>query len=319
MSLNIPEPPVLLEKTRERVLELKEERDVVILAHNYQRPEVQDAADFVGDSFALARKAQELPQQNIVFCGVRFMAESAKILAPEKTVIHPEPESMCTLAAMIDPEILREWKDRYPDAAVAAYINTTAELKTEVDICVTSSNARMAVATLEEQQILFVPDGNLGHFVKQRMPEKEIIPFPGHCRSHVNIMLEDLLTLKELHPEAVSMAHPECLPEVQEEADHLFGTAGMLNFVINSPGKEFIIGTEKELIYRIKTELKARGITGKRLYGFPKAVCPDMKKITLEKVMRSLENLEPGIFLPDMVIEKARLPLARMIAAGSQH
>ena len=316
MSLNIPEPPVLEEAVLAHIRELKEQNDIVILAHNYQRPEIQDAANFVGDSFALAKLSREVPQKNIVFCGVKFMAESAKILAPHKRVIHPAPDSLCTLASMIDPTILAEWKGKYPEAQVAAYINTTAELKTNVDICVTSSNAVLAISTLDSKQVLMVPDENLGYYIKEQMPEKEIILFPGYCRSHKNILLEDLRELKAEHPNAIVLAHPECLPKVQAEVDHLFGTFGMLNFVLESDHDEFIIATERELIYRIKVELKKAGITGKKLFGFKKALCPDMKKITLEKLLKSLETLEPQIELPEDVMEKARLPLDRMVVAG---
>jgi len=335
MSLQIPDPPVLDQESVRRIQELKKEKDVVILAHNYQRPEVQDAADFVGDSFVLAKISRELDSENIIFCGVRFMAESAKILAPNKRVVHPEPDSSCTLAAMIDLETLAEWKAKYPRAKVAAYINTTAELKTQVDICITSSNAVKAISTLESKQVLLVPDENLGHFVQKRMPDREIILFPGYCRSHKNILLEDLRKLKAEHPQAVVLAHPECLPGVQAEVDHLLGTAGMINFVLNSEHEEFIIGTERELIYRIKKELmKAAGdevaadrlghrpdkagITGKKLYGFKKALCPDMKKITLEKLLRSLETLEPELRLPPDIMEAAKRPLDRMVAAGTE-
>ena len=256
MPLDIPEPPVLGEATLRRIQELKEERDVIILAHNYQRPEIQDAADFLGDSFALAKIAREVKQQNIVFCGVKFMAESAKILAPGKRVVLPDMSSRCVLAAMITPKILREWKARYPNAEVAAYINTTAELKAEVDICVTSSNAVRAISTLDSRQVLFVPDENLGRYVQERMPDREFILYPGYCRSHKNITLEDLRTLKRKHPNAVTMVHPECLPEVQAEVDGIFSTSGMVNHVLNSDREEFIVGTERELIYRMKTELK---------------------------------------------------------------
>lgn len=316
MSLNIPEPPVLDEAAIRRVQELKEEKDAIILAHNYQRPEVQDAADFLGDSFALAKIARELPQKNIIFCGVKFMAESAKILAPEKRVVLPDMSSRCLLAAMINPRILREWKARYPDAEVAAYINTTADVKAEVDICVTSSNAVRAVSTLGSKKVLFVPDENLGSYVQKRMPDREIVLYPGYCRSHRNITLEELRALKNKHPDAVTMAHPECLPEVQAEVDEIFSTSGMVNHVVNSDRKEFIVGTERELIYRIKTELWKRGIEGKKFYGFEKAFCPDMKRITLEKLTRSLETLEPVVELPDELIERARRPLDRMVAAG---
>ncbi len=291
---------------------LAAEKNAVILAHNYQLPEVQDIADFVGDSFGLSVKASKTDAEAIIFCGVDFMAESALLLSPDKLVIHPEPESKCPMAAMVDAQSLRLLKSKHPDAAVVSYVNTTAEVKAESDICCTSSNAAKVVRSLPEKKIIFTPDANLGSYVSSLVPEKEMILWPGYCDTHQNrITLEDLKTMKDAYPASEIIVHPECIPEVIEFSDHAFSTQGMLDHCKTSDTREFIIGTEREMVHRLRKD-----IPGKIFHSIDKAVCPNMKKITLKKVAASLEIFGPKIDLPDDIIKKARIPLERMVAVG---
>ena len=295
-----------------RVRELKKELNAVILVHNYQLPEVQDIGDFIGDSLGLAVKATETNAEIIVFCGVRFMAESALILNPEKTVIHPEPRSRCPMAAMVTADSLRDLKARYPDAAVVSYVNTTAEVKAESDYCCTSANAVKVVRSLSEAQIIFTPDENLGKFIQRSITDKELILWPGYCDTHQNrILLADLKTLKDQHPDAETIVHPECTPEVIDFADHALSTEGMLRHCQSSPEKEFIVGTEKEMTYRLRKE-----VPDKIFYALEKAICPNMKKITLEKVLASLESKGPVVELPPDIMVRAKIPLQKMIDIG---
>ncbi len=294
------------------VRELVAEKNAIILVHNYQLPEVQDVADYVGDSYGLAVKASETDADAIVFCGVNFMAESALILNPEKLVIHPEPESRCPMAAMATAESLRLMKAKHPGAAVVSYVNTTAEVKAESDICCTSSNAAKVVRSLPNEKIIFTPDINLGSYVAKLVPEKEIILWPGYCDTHQNrILLEDIRALKELYPASEIIVHPECTPEVIDFADHAFSTSGMLNYARDSDVQEFIIGTEREMVYRLRKD-----VPNKTFHAIDKAVCPNMKKITLKKVAASLENMGPTVKLTDEMIQKARLPMEKMVAVG---
>lgn len=290
-----------------KINELKNKRNAIILAHNYQRPEVQDIADHCGDSFALAKLAAKSKEDIIVFCGVDFMAESALILSPEKLVLHPDKDSSCPMAAMVTVNELKELKEKHPNANTVAYINTTAAVKTEVDICCTSSNAVNIIKKMKERDIIFIPDRNLGKFAKRFLPNKRLILWEGFCPTHVAIEKDDILELKRLHPNAEILVHPECEPSVIEIADFVYSTEGMVNHAKNSACKEFIIGTEMGLVHRLKKE------TGKIFYPLEKAVCPNMKRITLEKVLKCLEDLKPRVELSKEVIEKARLPLERMI------
>jgi len=294
-----------------KVQELKQKHHAVILAHNYQNPEIQDIADFVGDSLDLSIKATKTDAKIIVFCGVDFMAESAKILNPEKTVILPDKTANCPMAEMVDPESLTCMKQEHFDADVVAYINTTADVKALVDICCTSSNGVKVVKSRTTKKIIFVPDRNLGLFIQKQVPEKEMILWPGICRTHHNITKEELLEIKKKHPNAEILVHPECRPEVIDIADHAFSTNGMVTYVKASPKREFIIGTEKGICYRLEKENP-----GKKFYPVPSAICPNMKKITLEKVLKSLETLEPTIELSDEIMQKARVPLQRMMDLG---
>jgi len=295
----------------DEIMALKKEKNAVLLVHNYQRPEIQDVADFLGDSLGLSIQASKTSADVIVFCGVDFMAESAKILSPGKIVIHPEPDARCPMAAMIDAEGLRMMKKEYPDAVVVGYVNTSAEVKTELDYCCTSANAVRVVKSLKEKKIIFVPDTNLGLYVKRFTPDKEIVLWPGFCPTHQNITKDDLLALKVLHPDAEIIVHPECTPDVIDIADHVASTEGMVKRVVESAKREFIMGTEKDMCYRLKKENP-----GKEFYATGKALCPNMKKITIEKVVASLRTLQPRVELSKETIEKASLPLKRMMEAG---
>ena len=293
---------------QQQIKQLKKKNNAVILAHNYQNPEIQDIADFVGDSLDLSLTATKTAANVIVFCGVDFMAESAKLLNPKKTVILPDRTASCPMAAMVDAESLRWLIKEHPDADVVAYINTTADVKALADICCTSANGVKIVKSRTAKKIIFVPDRNLGLYIQKQVPEKEMILWPGVCRTHHDIKKEDVLSLKKKHPAAEFLVHPECKPELIELADFAFSTNGMVEHVKTSSIKEFIIGTEKGLCYRLEKENP-----GKKFYPIPSAVCPNMKKTTLEKVLKSLETLEPKIQLSKSIMRKARIPLQRMI------
>ena len=294
-----------------KIQELKKKHNSIILVHNYQLPEVQDIADFLGDSLDLSIKATNTEAKNIIFCGVTFMAESAKILNPDKNVIIPDENAICPMAAMVNSKDLMKLKQKNPDAEVVAYINTTAEIKALSDICCTSANAVKIIKSLKSKKIIFVPDKNLGAYIKRHTPEKDIILWPGLCATHHKIRKEDLLKHKKEHPLAEILVHPECRQEVIDIADQTLSTNGIVNYVKNSTVKEFIIGTEKEICYRLKNENPE-----KDFYPLKYAICPNMKKITLEKVLNSLQTLEPKIILSDEIMEKAKLPLQKMMEAG---
>jgi quinolinate synthase len=296
------------ETLKQQIKELKKKHHVIILAHNYQNPEIQDIADCVGDSLDLSLKATKTDTKNIIFCGVDFMAESAKILNPEKNVILPDKTANCPMAQMVDTESLSWLIKEHPDAKVVAYINTTAEVKALAHICCTSANGVKIVKSMTVKKIIFIPDRNLGLYIQKQIPEKEMILWPGVCRTHHDIKKEDIILLKKKHPNAEILVHPECQPEIIELADHVFSTNGMVNHAKTSSKKEFIIGTEKGLCYRLEKE-----IPNKKFYPIQSAICPNMKKITLEKVLKSLETLEPKIDLPIEIIQKASFPLQRMI------
>ena len=299
------------EDISEKIKQLKKKSNTIILVHNYQLPEIQDIADFLGDSLDLALKASETDAENIIFCGVDFMAESAKILNPNKNVILPDISAECPMAHMVETEDLIELKKNNPDAEVVAYINTTAETKTYSDICCTSANSVKVVKTLKSDKVIFVPDQHLGRYVQRLVPEKQLIIWPGLCPTHHRIRKKDILSLKNLHPEAIVLVHPECRLEVIDIADKALSTNGMVNYVKKSENNEFIIGTEKELCYRLKNENP-----DKKFYPLKSAVCPNMKKITLDKVLNSLESLKPKITLPTEIIKKAEKPLKKMMEIG---
>ncbi len=297
-----------MEKLVSKIKRLKRERNIVILAHNYQPPEIQDIADFVGDSLDLSRKATKVSSKYIVFCGVNFMAESAQILNPDKVVLHPSLDARCPMADMVNIKELERLQDENPDALTVAYINTTAETKAMADICCTSANAVHVIKKLDAKKIIFVPDRNLGSYVKRFVVDKEIMIWPGYCHTHESISKDEILRLKSKYPNAEIMVHPECKSDVIDIADFVCSTNGMVKHVRESKAKEFIVGTEKGLCYRLRKENP-----DKRFYEIDIAVCPDMKKITLEKILASMENLEPRVELSSNVMEMAKKPLDKML------
>lgn len=292
-----------------KLQELKKKRNAVILAHNYQRPEIQDVADFIGDSLALAMQAEGVEADVIVFCGVNFMAESAKILNPDKVVLHPDADSRCPMAAMVNAgELLSFKKEKRMD--VVSYVNTTADVKAVSDICCTSANAVKVVKSMDSD-VIFVPDSNLGKYVRRFVTDRDVVLWPGFCPTHDNISREDIAKMREEHPEAKVVVHPECRPEVIDMADSVASTGGMVKYSKESDAKEFIIATEKEMCYRLKKEMPE-----KEFYCMKTAICPNMKKITLDKVIGALERMEPEIKIDSDIIEKARKPLERMMEIG---
>ncbi len=295
----------------EQVNELKAQRNAVILAHNYQLPEIQDVADVLGDSLGLSQQAATTDADVIVFCGVHFMAQTAKLLSPQKTVLMPDPSAGCPMADMITPESLADFRRPYPDAPVVSYVNTTAEVKAESDICCTSSNAVQVVESLEEQTILFTPDANLGDWVQEQLPDKQIILYPGCCNVHVIIRPEMIRELKREHPQAVVMAHPECVKEVRDMADVVTSTGGMVRFARESDTREIIVGTEKGIVYRLQRESP-----DKVFYEIEAAVCPNMKKTTLLKLRDCLREMTGEITIPEQIAAPARHAVERMVALG---
>lgn len=293
----------------EKILQFKHQRNAVILAHNYQRPEIQDIADFCGDSLGLSIKAAETDADVIVFCGVRFMAETAVILSPQKTVLLPDEHAGCPLADMITADQLRDLKQKHPDAPVVCYVNSSADIKAESDYCCTSANAVEVVNSLpEDKSIIFVPDRNLGQFVSQRTG-RDLILWPGYCHVHVVITEDDIKNAKEKHPDAIVMAHPECSDPVKALSDQLLSTGQMLRYAKQSEAGRFIIATETGIIHTLKTQ-------NPRKEFFPateKAICPNMKRITLEKILWSLQDMRYKVTVPQDVRIKAEKALDRMV------
>lgn len=292
-----------------RIGELKSRRKAVILAHNYQPGEIQDIADFTGDSLGLSIQAAGTDAEVIVFCGVMFMAETAAILSPEKTVLLPDKHAGCPMADMINAEQLRALKAEYPGALVVCYVNSSAEVKAESDYCCTSSNAVELVGTLpDDREIIFVPDKNLGRHVEIRTG-RQMILWQGYCPTHVWITAEDITNAKKAHPEAVVMAHPECSDDVKAMADELLSTGQMLKFARSSVARQFIVATENGILHTLRKENP-----GKEFFpASQRAICPNMKRITLEKVLWSLEDMRHRITVAPDMAERARLALQRMI------
>lgn len=299
-------------KMVERIGELKKERNAVILAHNYQPPAIQDIADLVGDSYELSVKASQTEAEVIVFCGVHFMAETAYILAPEKTVLLPEKLAGCPLADTITAEQLKEFKQEYPSHAVVTYVNSSAEVKAESYVCVTSSNALKVINSLETDKILFTPDKNLGMYLGNKT-EKEVRVWDGYCITHERVTVEEVKRAREEHPDALIIVHPECPPEVTRLADEALSTGGMIRLGAETSYDKIIVGTEMGLIYRLSKENPGKEF---KLLS-PGLVCPNMKYITLDKVVESLENLKGQVTVPDEIAVKARETLERMISVPS--
>lgn len=296
------------EDIQDRIRDLKKERNAIILAHNYQLGEIQDVADFIGDSLGLSQKAARIDQEVIVFCGVHFMAETAAILSPDKMVLMPDIRAGCPMADMVTASELREWKTHYPGREVVCYVNTSAEVKAECDICCTSSNALNVVDSLEGDEILFVPDKNLAAFIA-RHTEKKIIPWDGYCYVHNNILAKDIREKKSLHPEAEVWVHPECRPEVIDLADRVLSTGGMVKEAQKTDKKEVIIGTESGIIHRLKKENPEKAFYP----ALSTALCYNMKKINLMKVSRSLEDMVYKVEVPLDISRKARGAIEKMI------
>ncbi len=292
-----------------KIKELKKDKGALIVAHNYQRDEIQEIADITGDSYALAREVTRAREKVVVFCGVKFMAESACMLSPDKTILLPVEESGCPLADMITVEKLRKKKDEYPEAAVVCYVNSTAAVKAESDVCCTSSNAIQVVKSLKEEKVIFVPDKNLGRYVRERVPEKELILWDGYCVVHMRLTKEEVMRTKELYPSAEFIAHPECRKEVLELADYTGSTAGMIKYVKKSSCGEFIIGTELGIIYRLKEDNPGR----KFHVPTDQFICANMKLTTLGWLTRSLEKMVHRVEVPEDVAVKARKALERML------
>lgn len=294
------------------ILRLKKLRNATILAHNYQIPPVQDIADFVGDSLELSRTAASLDSDVIIFCGVDFMAETAAVLSPSKKVILPDPAARCPMAQMITVDQLKEAKELYPKAAIVCYVNSTALIKAESDICCTSANAISVVNFLPNRQIIFIPDWNLASYVA-RYTDKEIIPWDGYCYVHSNIRPEELMEAKRLHPSAEVLVHPECRPEVIDLADYVYSTSGMRRHAKASRAREFIVGTEVGMLYRLKKENP-----DKEFYpASEKVICQNMKKTNLENVLSALQTLEPRVTVPNEIAIRARRSIEGMLAVKS--
>ncbi len=295
----------------EKILSLKEKRNAVILVHNYQLGEVQDIADFVGDSLDLSQNAAKTDASVIVFCGVHFMAETASILCPDRTVLLPDMNAGCPMANMITAPQLRAKKKEHPKATVVCYINSTAAVKAESDVCCTSANAVGVIESLAADEILFVPDQYLGHYISTKTGKKMIL-WPGFCPTHVRILPDHIIKLKHEYPEAKVVVHPECKPGVIALADEVLSTSGMIRFAKREDVREMIVGTEIGIIYRLRKENP-----GKQFIPVSEqAVCPNMKLITLEKVLWSLEEMAPVVKVPERIRLKAKQAVDRMLAVG---
>lgn len=294
---------------RERIEQLKKEKDIVILAHYYVDGEVQEIADLVGDSYFLAKKATEVSQQNILFCGVSFMGESAKILNPGKRVIMADEFADCPMAHMVDIAKIQQVREQYPDVAVVCYVNSTAEIKAYSDVCVTSSNALRVVQSLPNKHIFFIPDNNLGRYISTLVPEKEFIFNDGFCHVHTSIHCENVEEAKKLHPNAPVLTHPECTADVLEISDFIGSTSEILDYATKSDAKEFIICTEMGIFFELEQKNP-----DKRFYSVGhRQFCPNMKKITLEKVVRAMEEMEPEVTMDEELRVKANAPLVKML------
>ena len=293
----------------EKIKKLKEEKDAVILAHYYVSDEVQEIADYIGDSFYLSKVAVGLKEQTIVFCGVSFMGESAKILNPKKTVLMPDMSADCAMAHMADVETIQRMRDTYDDLAVVCYINSTGELKQHSDVCVTSANAVKIVKALPNKYIFFIPDRNLARYVAEQVPEKQFVFNEGYCPIHEQIRLEEVREEKELHPNAQILTHPECPKAICDLSDYIGSTSGIISYVGKSDCKEFIICTENGVRY----ELEKKNPDKKFYFTKTEPVCCDMKQITLEKIAHVLETGENEVQVEETLREESQKALERML------
>lgn len=292
----------------EKINQLKKEKKAVILAHYYVRPEIQEIADYIGDSYFLSEKAAELDAEIIVLCGVSFMGESAKILNQNKKVLLPSPTADCPMAHMATPQQVAEVREKYDDVAVVCYVNSTADLKAVSDVCVTSSNALKIVKALTEKNIFFIPDQNLAHFIADQLPEKNFIFHSGFCPIHHQVSAEEILAAKAAHPDAPVLVHPECTPDVTALADYAGSTAGILKYATESDCQEFIIVTEHGILHKLQ-----QNNPDKKFYTAREQICGGMKEITLEKILEALENEAPELKMDDVLRELSHRPLKRML------
>ena len=302
----------MLNELQKEIITLKKDKNAIILAHNYQTGDIQEIADFIGDSLELCIMASKIKEADlVVFCGVDFMAETAAILNPNKRIVLPDKEAECPMAHMLTADDLKTYKKRYPDAAVVLYVNTLAEAKAEADILCTSANAVKIVESLDDDRILFGPDMNLSWFVSHQIKDKEIIPAPesGYCYVHKMFNLGDLYFLRDKYPDADILVHPECDPEVQEYADYILSTGGMIKHVAESTKNTFIIGTEVDLVTRLRRENPDKNI----IPALQDAICENMKLHTLEKVKNSLINQEFVVKVPLEIAERAKIAIDRML------
>jgi len=306
----------MVKDIQEKILKLKKEKDVYILAHSYQGMEITEIADTVGDSFKLSVDAQKASAKNLLMCGVHFMAETAKMLSPDKRVFLANRLAGCPMAEQMEPEMIAQLKAKEPDRKVVAYINTTADLKAVCDVCVTSSSAVKIVKNMDADKILFIPDCNLGTYVKEQVPEKDIKLLQGGCPVHASVTLKDLEEAKAMHPNALVLVHPECIPAVSSRADYVGSTSGIIEFAKNSDAKEFIIGTEISIAEYLQYECPEKDfyILSKKI------VCPNMKLTTLMDVYKALQGIDNGeafeIKMTDEQIAKARVCIDEMIRLG---
>ena len=295
----------------ENILKLKRERNAVILAHNYQLGEVQDIADFVGDSLELSQNAAKTDAEVIVFCGVHFMAETASILCPDKTVLLPDMNAGCPMADMVTAERLRDRKGELPGVTVVCYINSSAEVKAESDVCCTSANAVEVIESLDAREVLFVPDQYLGHYISTKT-DKKMILWPGFCPTHLRIQPEYLTRLRQEYPQAKMVVHPECKVEVIALADEVLSTGGMCRYARREDVNMMIVGTEIGMIHRLRKENPGK----KFIPVSEQAICPRMKLITLEKILWSLEEMAPEVKVPEDIRLKAKVAVDRMLEIG---
>ncbi len=291
------------------ILRLADERDVLILAHNYQRDEIQEMAHITGDSLALSMEAARTDKPVIVFCGVHFMAESAAILAPEKIVLLPRLDAGCPMADMITPEGLREFKKQHPGVPVVTYVNSSAAVKAESDICCTSANAVKVVASLAEQEVILTPDRNLGRYIAAQV-DKTCYFWDGYCPTHERLTPDDVKVAMADYPDALFMAHPECPPEILALADHVCSTSGMYSFARESTAQQFIVGTEAGILYRLRKENPGKDF----ILPTTRLICPNMKLTSLEDVLKALQTMSPRVTVPEEVRIPAKVTLDRMLA-----
>lgn len=305
----------MIKDIQEQILQLKKERDACVLAHCYQTHDILEVADYVGDSFGLAQQAAKSPNKTVIMCGVRFMAETVKILCPEKRVLLPEPDAGCPMAEQLGREMLLQLKQKYPGYAVAAYINTTAELKTLCDVCVTSSSASKIIKKMPEDKILFIPDRNLGGYIAAQCPEKTIVTVNGCCPTHARFTAKDVAKAKAAHPEALFLVHPECAAEVVEMADFVGSTTEIMSYAKKSEKKEFIIGTENSIVQHLGIDCPE-----KRFYALSKDfICSNMQLTKLSSLLYCLQgNGGEEIILDEETRVAAKRPIDRMLELGNE-